>query len=606
MGGFLISHSGEAKRGEVRSILQSGVKHYASIKGVAPLAVIESDETCVAKFGRIAGTAEGIAKDARTGSWVASIGTWFLPGTSGGSRAVDLLNRCLAKEETIAQDLDGFFVIVFYDGRQKKLLVITDRVGSCHAYFCIRGDLALVSSSSMVLASLTHPDIDHRSCYEFLTTGTIFENRTLFSTIEKLTPATVYRFSNGRLEAKTQYWSVGALPISTIDGEKAVELLSEALIQTAKQVQGLSNRPLSDLTGGYDSRCVLAVHLAFGARLSTVVNGVRDHPDVLTANRIAATFNLDHHYNGPAPNWPEMLFGYAKKAHQVTDGEYDILEYANILWNHSQFTQAFDLSLNGSGGELARGYWWELLFPNAGLSNKISFRQIAAKRFAVTSVDETVFAPEARLDLVDNFTEILETENRGLRHLPNTAQMDNSYLKLRMQRWQGRIASSTDQIWPCLSLFLCRGPLEISLCTAPSLRRRSLLVRMMLERLNPRLAAIPLENGCPAVPVRWSNLYRFYPFLGYVRRKVVSKLFRGGRGRIDASRGTPRDGYILRSMLTDDEARDLLHLPNMKTAGFFAPKRFKEFIEYSRRPEFPWVGQLGRILTFERTMRVIE
>ena len=39
----------------------------------------------------------------------------------------------------------------------------------------------------------------------------------------------------------------------------------------------------------------------------------------------------------------------------------------------------------------------------------------------------------------------------AITQFPNTSQMDNAYLTLRMQRWQGRIASSTNQIWPALS-----------------------------------------------------------------------------------------------------------------------------------------------------------
>jgi hypothetical protein len=112
-------------------------------------------------------------------------------------------------------------------------------------------------------------------------------------------------------------------------------------------------------------------------------------------------------------------------------------------------------------------------------------------------------------DLVTHFAAMIERANEGLSAWPNTTQMDHAYLRMRMQRWQGRMATSTDQIRPCLSPLMFRPVLETMLQTEQRLRQRSLLVREMLVRLQPKLAAYPLEHGYPAEPFRLGNAHRF-------------------------------------------------------------------------------------------------
>ena len=80
----------------------------------------------------------------------------------------------------------------------------------------------------------------------------------------------------------------------------------------------------------------------------------------------------------------------------------------------------------------------------------------------------------------------------GLGTLPNTTQMDNVYLNMRMQRWQGRIASSTMRIWPCVSPFMWRLPMEAALSAPPSVRLHSRMSRRLIEHFDPRLASLPL------------------------------------------------------------------------------------------------------------------
>ena len=165
---------------------------------------------------------------------------------------------------------------------------------------------------------------------------------------------------------------------------------------------------------------------------------------------------------------------------------------------HRDLSQQFQISINGSFGEVARGYWWELLAPHTGAHSKLDSHKLAVRRYALSSCS-FLFQAQRRINLVEHIQGVADRTIVGLEAHPNTFQMDVAYLRMRMQRWQGRIASSTNRIWPCLSPFMSRTVLETMLQTRFAARQRSRLIRLMLAKYKPRLAAYPLEHGNPAL-----------------------------------------------------------------------------------------------------------
>jgi hypothetical protein len=102
--------------------------------------------------------------------------------------------------------------------------------------------------------------------------------------------------------------------------------------------------------------------------------------------------------------------------------------------------------------------------------------------------------------------------------------MDCVYYSLRMQRWQGRIASSTNQLWPAFSPIGFVQVLDPIFAARADTRFRSLLARRLFQRFTPKLANIPLEHGYPPVPASLFNLWRFSPLLCHYGGKVIHKV----------------------------------------------------------------------------------
>lgn len=562
--------------------------------------VIERPEACAAVLPRQNGSFSPLVEDQKSRCWVLAAGTWFHPSCPSGGEE-NLVARYLeVGARRLAREIEGFFLLLIGDPRQGKITVITDIVGSCHGFLRkLRAGTAL-SSSSLLLSVLERSELDPVGAQEFLATGVIYEDRSLFREVKKLGPARIYVFRNGALESEDRYWRVSALKPNSLHGDAAVEALWESTQHAAKAVADAYPKLICDLTGGHDSRALVGAFLGTGANFSTVVSGPEGSPDVHISSGLAALLGLKHtHCDPPAVHG----FSELKKAIPLTDGECDLVEYDRVRQIHQALAANFDISVNGSFGEVARGYWWELIFPWTGKSSKLDAKKVAERRYAVDPADAVLFRQEVRLSMVDHLSDVLERTNTGMFQWPNTLQMDNAYLGMRMQRWQGRLASSTNRIWPCISPFMFRSVLEVMLQTETALRRRGLLVRKMLARFQPRLSGYPLDFRYPAAPLTWRNWHKFCPALVPYSRKAVEKLLGGVGFGFANGNGTCERSRVRLMLWQAEEVQDVLAVEKMQLAGILNIPALATFLRASRKDRFPYEKLWTRLLSLELTLR---
>ncbi|MBI3422434.1 MAG: hypothetical protein HY011_05805 [Acidobacteria bacterium] len=599
MGNFLlISGTGEA----AATAWRNGLAQAQRLKGSAPARVLETAGLWVASFARQNGSGAPLLRDEATGNWLLAVGSWFhADGYGTGAEARLLARLAQVGSAQVAQELSGFFTLLFGEAHSGATFVSTDLIGSRHAFYREFPWGVALASSSLLLASLETAALDLLGCEEFLRTGIVYEDRSFFRAVRKLAPASVYQLAAGKLGVPQRYWHFNQLTPESLKGDQAVEAFGASLTAAARQVGQAFPRIIGDLTGGYDSRALTAALLTAGVPFETTVSGAANAPDVVIARGLAGITGQPHH---PVTVNPQVSFAQTQQALALTDGEADIVEYArNVLPVHAGTARQYDISLNGSFGEVARGYWWELLLPHTGARTPLAARKVAAARYVVDPGSPQLFA--APLDLIAHFAAVIERANAGLQDWPNTAQMDHAYLQLRMQRWQGRMATSTDQIRTCLSPLMFRPVLETMLQTEQRLRQRSLLVRRMLKRLQPRLAAYPLEHGYPAEPLTLGNAHRFAPLLTGYGRKVWDKGWRVLGVRRASS--VERAFEPARVQLWREEAvRELLQPATMCLRDWLGRERLQMFLDASLQMNFPYEQQWARLLSLECALRAAD
>jgi hypothetical protein len=604
LGNFVVVIGGQPDSVISKRRFQSLLNAAFTLKGQRPFNTMEAPDTLAATFARENGTVSTIAMDEDSGNWLLSSGTWFHESGLASGDEIGLLREYQRTGVgQLARSMEGFFVITIGDVRRRVTYAITDLVGSCHGFWTQAPEGICLSGSSLLLANPSEYTLDQASCQEFLNLGVIYEDRTLFSSIRKLRPASIYCFTSGRLSSVEQYWCVTSLRLESYNGDTGAEALWEKLRIAASRVAKLFPRTVCDLTGGYDSRAMVSSFLASGLAPHTVVSGAPESGDVQVSTELARSAGLQHRHMAYKAN---TTVAGLQRALQFTDGEYDVVEYESILGIHSNLSIEFDASCNGSFGEVARGFWWEVLWPHTGKKAPLDAMRVARLRYATGPFRGDLFPLTDHLDIVTHLRDVINRTGGNRTGIPNTSLMDQIYLWMRMQRWQGRIASSTNQIWPCLSPFLFRSVLEVMLETQAKYRRKGLLMRIMLARFLPCWAAIPLEHGYPAVPVNWKNWYRFAPLVSHYGRKIIGRISqRVGVRSSKVVRTTALESPV-KQLWCDERTKILLDPEQMRCCAVLDSNAVAAFLEQSRGNGFAYSNQWCRLLTLELALRSLD
>lgn len=582
---------------------------FLRIAGLSPQAELRDGARAVALFPSLARPNGALLRETGEHGWIGGAGACFYQGAAGEDglrRMARAAPRAASGLESWMDASDGPFAVVVPGFERGELAVCTDRLGTIHAYSAAAGDAVLLCTSSLILAALLDPapEYDPAALRHLFSYGNLFERHSLFQGIAKLPPASVCRFTPGAAAVpETCYWRLADACYDRAPRAGGVEALAGALRAVMDGIGRAYERPILDLTGGFDSRGLLGAMLQTGWRFETIVNGEDGDADVRVAGQLARAFGLKHTQRRHDDVNAGELWRLCNQAVPLLDGEYDAVLYASTLRTHGENAGRFEATINGSNGEICKGQWWEILLPYTGRHGHFDPRAASELRFAMRDVYPGLLAASYPDSLTDDLAGVIRRATAGMEDMPNTALLDACYLVLRMQRWQGRIASATSRIWPCLSPFAFRAPMEAALATPPPQRIRHRLSRRLIEYQSPQLAAMPLAGGYPALPVRWDTIHRFGALAVEIGESVLRRLKRV-LGR-QAPIGTP-SSYPMARLWELDEVRECLNPAAMRTAGLYRPETLATVLERSRAGGALEAETAGRVLSLELTARLLQ
>jgi hypothetical protein len=154
-----------------------------------------------------------------------------------------------------------------------------------------------------------------------------------------------------------------------------------------------------------------------------------------------------------------------------------------------------------------------------------------------------------------------------------------------------------------MSPFAFRAPMEAALATPPPQRVRHRLSRRLIEYQSPKLAAMPLSTGYPALPLRWDTVHRFGPLAVEVGEAVLRRL-RRSLGQQPPAKAP--SSYPMARLWQLDEVRDCLNPAAMRTRGLYQPETLRRVFDRSREPDAAEAETAGRVLTLELTARLLQ
>ena len=294
------------------------------------------------------------------------------PGARHGAEAIALGYQTTGGFEFLARS-DGMFAAVVLDRRCRRLFLLADRLGMRYLFWRASGDQ--LAWSSELKAFLELPGfaarLDRQAVSHFVASGYHHGDETWFADVRLLGPSTVlaYDLDDHTLETR-RYWTPEAIrPLAgKIDVRELLEEMHGRLSAAVERTCEGDHRLGILLSGGLDSRAILASLPPSHAQVPVLTFGTQDCVDFRLARRAAAIRKNPHHLHVVnASNW---LAGRVEAVWR-TDGLVSLL-HTHPSAGLDELRAAMDVNLSGLyldttlGGaylfyEPDHPEWWALL-----------------------------------------------------------------------------------------------------------------------------------------------------------------------------------------------------------------------------------------------------
>lgn len=533
-----------------------------------------------------------------------------------GSDAINFLKKEIRENgiEKIVDSLDGHFILVILNHLEKTINVVTDHAGILHAYILKSEDNAFISTSSSVLSKNFHVSVNHDSIAQFLRCDSICDYDTIYNEIKLLKPATIYTYRFGidsiNYECKKTYWKMPISIEKSMSIDEATEKWADTLLYLGRILP--KNRAIYDLTGGYDSRSILAGILPYvgkdGNSISTFVFGPENSGEVKVAKNINSKFVKNLIHLDFDNRWNEIFENYLVKALSITDGEENTYNYAPMLYANEDKKKNYSFSVNGMGGVfLKSGNWIQELNiakKQANISRFIKFHSLQYEydeRIHSHDMYNTITKIDALLE--SKYKKVIK--NIDIEKTYNTIQLDHIRLHQRERRWGGRTISSSNQILNIISPLYFKNVLNIAMSIPPNYKKNGKLIKRVITKLNPDLARERMLSGMPCEEFNMKNFYSFYPsvvvFLKKTSRALSQQLF---KRTIFVEESTKKIKKECNNLLFNRPNKlQIKNVENWMTKKLYKKESLNKFIENSTKDGFRYYTQLEKMITLELRLR---
>jgi hypothetical protein len=413
-------------------------------------------------------------------------GTFLYDGAVGA----EALRRFAAAEDQTAAltEANGHFALVLRRGA--RTLLLRDRVGAFEVF--LDDTLNVISTSFLAIArTLRRVRANPQEIYEYVFSGGSLGNATPVTGVRRLGFGERVALDTVPIVERMEY---PRLPRPRTDGATAAadDILHSLLAYTSMLGRVFDGRIKLALSGGYDSRFLLALFLHDDVSPNLFVYGASDSRDVLAARRIAAAEGLRLRHIDPSllpPISRDDVPGLvAAKFHRedglpsggVFDSGIDLLQRAD------RHAPGF-LHVNGGGGEVFRNFF------NL-LDRGISLREFVWMFYSQYDRNDCVrdFDPTTYEDQISGkISTLLGIEKRSL----DRYEVESLYCYFRCRSWFGRENSVNSRFGYSVLPFYERRIVDMALAVPTRQKYFGNFEARMIRAACPALAAYPSNYG---------------------------------------------------------------------------------------------------------------
>ncbi|MEA3410021.1 MAG: asparagine synthase-related protein [Pseudomonadota bacterium] len=275
-------------------------------------------------------------------------------------------------EEYLEQGVDcltsvhGNFLVAWWEEKKRRLVLANDRIGQTLLFFKSRAGKFTFGSMLARVTAVSGPpaetEIDGFS--DLLTFGFVLDRKTLFRDVYTLPPASCLVCENGKTSIST-YWRLDQIEPRSGYDENRLDELAHTFRGAVRRAIPPGETTSIGLTGGLDSRVILAAATADRLRVSTYTGGFHDSTDVKLAKMLADLTDTKHVFRSIGP---EHLAEWLEPMVRLQGG---IVATLHSHPCNTLFAKKVDQArIQGIGGEYVRGFWIPGRYQGSAASGK--------------------------------------------------------------------------------------------------------------------------------------------------------------------------------------------------------------------------------------------
>jgi asparagine synthase (glutamine-hydrolysing) len=263
------------------------------------------------------------------------------------------------EDPSFPKNLNGRFQWLLTDKARGTVMLFNDRYGMHQVcYHESKEAFYFAAEAKAILA--VRPElrtVDPRGLGEFVASGCVLENRTLFPGIQVLPPASQWMFGNGALSKKSKYFDPSEWENQgALEPEAYYQQLRDVFSTNLPRYFGGREPVALSLTGGLDSRMIMAWWKAQPNSLPCYTFGgtYRDCQDVVIARRVAKIWQQPYQVIPVGDQFLSRFANYAERTVYLAEGRAPVYRAADLYANEIAATIAPVRMTGNYGGEILR------------------------------------------------------------------------------------------------------------------------------------------------------------------------------------------------------------------------------------------------------------
>jgi asparagine synthetase B (glutamine-hydrolysing) len=270
-------------------------------------------------------------------------------------------------------NVKGHFALIRFSGNQT--ILANDHFGVQKFFYTENNGIIASNHLENIIALTNQLTYNNVSRMLYLLFNYFVWGRTIFKEIRCSEPSTII-YANGLKITKEAYLKINRTKYINYSHIEKTESVSKQLVEILGQYKSQSGDNVClTLTGGYDSRMILAGLLGQKSKISVFTFGNPESQDAINARTIAKSFNLPYRTFPIGSDLINDFHNITKNAVLSSSGMLNILRMIRMEYFRQAVGPQEDLYLGYAGSEIIRG-----LYPDGLLSSRF-FEEYSVNRY---------------------------------------------------------------------------------------------------------------------------------------------------------------------------------------------------------------------------------